>query len=187
MNALAVMAPQGRIRVWRVTARRAGRTLASLLTATFALFSAAVVAPGALATRAKTVTDRLVHLIATGCAGRRGRRHSDRGDCGRTRVACVADRERLRRRDPRTRSRVAGGGQWCPKRDARRRSAHRYDIARPETGAGASPYDPKAYPGLPAITRTTCRMTDTPAKGVGVALIDASVAPGARHRRGSVI
>ncbi len=68
MEAFAARAPQGRIRVWRGATGGSGRTYAALAV-TLAVLGAAFVSPGAAATRATAVSDRMVHVIVTGAPG----------------------------------------------------------------------------------------------------------------------
>src|SRR5437879_4706138 len=147
MDGLALMAPQGRIRVWRGTAGGTGRTWAALAVA-LAVLSAGVVAPGAAATRAKTVTDRLVHVIVTGAPG---------AASGATRVVETAGGRVLHALPivngfdaviPASAvgwlAAANGVRSVTPDVGVRLSST---PLPDPTTWPGASPYSPKAYPG----------------------------------------
>jgi len=171
-----VRTSRGRIRVWR----GAGRTGAALA-AVVAVLAAAVVAPAAT-TRAKTASDRMVHVIVTGVPG----------------MATDASRivETAGGRVLHALPIVHGFDAVIPAGAVGRlASAHGVRGVTPDVGVhlsstppdpttwpGATPYDPKRYAGsmynvAREINADNMWAAGFSGKGVGVALIDSGVAP----------
>jgi len=181
MEAMAVTALQRRSRVWRATAPRC-------LTAALAVMvvSAGVAMPGRSATVTRAVTGapaRLVHVIVTGAPGTAN---------DATRIVESAGGRVLHALPI-----VNGFDAVIPAQAVGSlQTAHGVRSVTPDVGVhldgttlpdpttwpGASPYDPKRYPGsMYNVVREikADRMWDDgyTGKGVGVALIDSGVAP----------
>ncbi|HYL50738.1 MAG TPA: S8 family serine peptidase, partial [Acidimicrobiia bacterium] len=175
MSAVVVRASRARIRVWR----GAGRTGAALA-AVVAMF-AAVVAPAAT-TRARTVADRMVHVIVTGVPGMA---------TDATRIVETAGGRVLHALPI-----VHGFDAVIPAGAVGRlASAEGVRGVTPDVGVhlsstppdpttwpGATPYDPKRYAGsmynvAREINADNMWAAGFSGKGVGVALIDSGVAP----------
>ncbi len=181
MDGLAVMAPQGRIRVWRGATGGTGRTWAALAV-TFAVLGAAIVGPGA-ASRTKTVTDRMVHVIVTGAPGAASAASQVVQRAGGHvlhALPIVGGFDAVIPASALSRVAAANGvHSVTPDVGVHLNGATPPD---PTTWPGASPYDPKRYPGsLYNVVReiNADDMWDHgyTGKGVGVALIDSGVAP----------
>jgi subtilisin family serine protease len=182
MDGLAVMAPQGRIRVWRGATGGTGRTWAALAV-TLAVLAAAVVTPGAAATRAKAVTDRLVHVIVTGAPGAASTASQVVQSAGGHVLHALPIVHGFDAVIP-----ASAIGQVAAANGVRSVTpdvgVHLNSAALPDptTWPGAAPYSPKAYPGslynvAREINADNMWSDGYTGKGVGVALIDSGVAP----------